>query len=322
MPDPTAAELPDAAARAMYRAILRDGGRVRAADVQDEDAAALQTLIELGLLKRYASDGFFSAVDPRAVSARMSADLRSAGTRLLTRAEELPELLGDLTDAYDSSPRRFDRGGSTTIVEGMEEIRHLVSQLAEEMPHEVLSAQPGGARPTEAMDDIVDHSRHYIERGGAMRTLYEATALLDGPTVELAARLSEVGNTPRVLPFGFTRMIIFERTVAVIPASPDTSSAAFVEDPPTVAFLVALFEQHWQIAERVNWAGLAAGAAESRTPSQVGRLLAQGFTQRAIATRLGLSERTVAGHIARLRELYDAETLFQLGWQMRGEPRA
>jgi uncharacterized protein YciI len=33
---------------------------------------------------------------------------------------------------------------------------------------------------------------------------------------------------------------------------------------------------------------------------------------------MGLSERTVAGHIDRLRELYDAETLFQLGRQMRG----
>ncbi|MFF3074084.1 hypothetical protein [Kitasatospora sp. NPDC057936] len=53
-------------------------------------------------------------------------------------------------------------------------------------------------------------------------------------------------------------------------------------------------------------------------PRDGGRLLAQGLTQRAIAGRMGSSERTVAGHIARLRELYDAETLFQLGRQMRG----
>ncbi|WP_158707014.1 MULTISPECIES: helix-turn-helix domain-containing protein [Streptomyces] len=48
------------------------------------------------------------------------------------------------------------------------------------------------------------------------------------------------------------------------------------------------------------------------------RLLARGLTQRAIAGRMGLSERTVAGHIARLRELYDAQTLFQPGRRMRG----
>ncbi|MFD0564291.1 LuxR C-terminal-related transcriptional regulator [Kitasatospora saccharophila] len=65
-------------------------------------------------------------------------------------------------------------------------------------------------------------------------------------------------------------------------------------------------------------------SAPARTAAdQIGRLLAQGLTQKAIATRLGLSERTVAGHISRLRDRYGAETLFQLGWLMRkGERHA
>ncbi|MFF2747947.1 hypothetical protein ACFVVA_20670 [Kitasatospora sp. NPDC058048] len=46
--------------------------------------------------------------------------------------------------------------------------------------------------------------------------------------------------------------------------------------------------------------------------------VARGLTQRAIAGRMGLGERTVAGHIARLRELFDAETLFQWGRRRRG----
>ncbi|MFJ2578417.1 LuxR C-terminal-related transcriptional regulator [Kitasatospora aureofaciens] len=41
----------------------------------------------------------------------------------------------------------------------------------------------------------------------------------------------------------------------------------------------------------------------ARIGEQVSHLLAKGLRQRAIAGRLGLSERTVAGHIARLREL-------------------
>ncbi|WP_371517930.1 hypothetical protein [Kitasatospora sp. NBC_01300] len=36
-------------------------------------------------------------------------------------------------------------------------------------------------------------------------------------------------------------------------------------------------------------------------------------------TRLDLSERTVAGHIARPREPHDAEALFRLVRQMRGD---
>ncbi|MEU7090860.1 LuxR C-terminal-related transcriptional regulator [Streptomyces viridifaciens] len=48
-------------------------------------------------------------------------------------------------------------------------------------------------------------------------------------------------------------------------------------------------------------------------------MLARGLTQRAVATRLGLSERTVAGHISRLRDRYGAQTLFHLGWHLNGE---
>ncbi|MER7846681.1 LuxR family transcriptional regulator [Kitasatospora sp. NPDC096077] len=315
MADP---ELPDAAARELYRAILAGGGRIRIADIPAERADTVQSLLDLGLLKPYITTGSLGAVNPRAVSARLGADLRAAGTRLLQRAEQLPYLLGDLTDAYDTAPRRHDQTGTTRIVEGADDIRHRIIQLSEELCHEALSLQPGGARPADAIDDIVAHAGSFVASGGSMRTIYESTARLDGPTVQLAARLTDIGCHIRVTAFALTKMMIFDRTVAVIPASADHNAAAFVEDPATVAFLADVFERFWQLSEGVNWTALAAGSADSAMHEKVGRLLVQGLTQRAIAGRLGLSERTVAGHIARLRELYDAETLFQLGWQMRG----
>ncbi|MGW3038631.1 LuxR C-terminal-related transcriptional regulator [Kitasatospora sp. NPDC001159] len=309
--------LPDEAARELYRAILREGGRIRIADIPEPDAATVQRLLDLGLLKPYISDGVLSAVNPRSVSARIAADLRATGTRLLAQAEKLPDLLGDLTAAYDTAPRRHDRTGAIHIVEGSENIRHRISQLTEEFRHEGLSLQPGGARPAGAADDIVEHARRYLEGGGSIRTIYEAAARFDGPTVRLAARLTAAGGHIRVAPFSFSKMMILDRAVAVIPASAELDRAAFVEDSATVVFLAEVFERYWQLAEGLNWAALASGSIDASAHKQVGDLLALGLTQRAIASRLGLSERTVAAHIARLRELYDAETLFQLGWQMR-----
>ena len=61
-----------------------------------------------------------------------------------------------------------------------------------------------------------------------------------------------------------------------------------------------ILDAAWAVVQEAGWSGL---------------------TQRAVATRLGLSERTVAGHISRLREKYGAQTLFQLGWLMRGSRR-
>ncbi|MFJ9772771.1 LuxR C-terminal-related transcriptional regulator [Kitasatospora sp. NPDC101157] len=310
--------LPDDAARELYRAILREGGRIKISDIPEENAEAVQTLLDLGLLKPYISTGSLSAINPRSVTARIGADLRAAGTRLLVQAEELPDLLSDLTDAYDTAPRRHDHTGTFRLVEGFENIQHRISQLSEELCHEALSLQPGGARPMDAADDIVAHVSAYLNAGGSIHTIYESAARLDGPTARLAARLTDIGCHIRVAPFALSKMMIFDRAVAVIPASVDLNAAVFVEDPATVTFLAEVFERFWQLSEGVNWAALADGSAGSPVHEQVGRLLAQGLTQRAIASRLGLSERTVAGHIARLRELYDAETLFQLGWQMRG----
>ncbi|MGF1430421.1 hypothetical protein ACQRUO_28425, partial [Kitasatospora sp. LaBMicrA B282] len=71
-------------------------------------------------------------------------------------------------------------------------------------------------------------------------------------------------------------------------------------------------------AAAVAPAGTPAAEAAGGVREAVVRLLATGLTQRAVAVRLRLSERTVAGHLAELRAEYDADTLFQLGWQLRG----
>jgi sugar-specific transcriptional regulator TrmB len=313
------AALPDAAARALYLAVLREGGRIRAAEVGPADRAALQRLVELGLLVPQLQDAAYSAIDPRAATERIGTEIRLQGARLLTEAEQLPELMGDLTRAYDATPKR--RGDSTGVryISGKEQIRHELGQLSQEFPNEGLTAQPGGPRLPTEMPDALDRARRYRERGGTLRTLYERSAKLDPATVRFAAQTAQLGSTTRVLAVPFKRFLVFDRAVAVIPAASDYSSAAVVDDPATVAFAADTFETLWQQAEGVNWASLAAGSAEPAVHERVAGLLAQGLTQRSIASRLGLSERTVASHIARLRELYDAETLFQLGWHMRGE---
>ncbi|MFJ4185962.1 LuxR C-terminal-related transcriptional regulator [Kitasatospora sp. NPDC089509] len=315
MADP---ELPDAAARDLYRAILAGGGRIRAAEVLPADRAALDRLVELGLLVQQSVDDSYSAVDPRSVAERIRADIRRTGARLLAEADRIPDQLRDLTLAYDTAPRREPGHGGTRIITGKAEIRHQVEQLTQEFPGENLAAQPGAARDAGQLAESLVRTRRFLERGGTIRCLFERDARADAPSVSYAAAASRLGCAIRALDGPFKRFLVFDRAVAVIPADPGLNSAAVVDDPATVAFIVDAFEQLWCRSEVVDWASLADGPPVSAVHEQVGRLLAKGLTQRSIAARLNLSERTVAGHIARLRELYDAETLFQLGWQMRG----
>ncbi|MER7584422.1 LuxR C-terminal-related transcriptional regulator [Kitasatospora sp. NPDC097691] len=312
-----AIEEPDEAARRLYLAIIAEGGRIPCAGVADTDRAALQQLIDIGLLMVNPMDRCYTAVSPRSVSDRLGAELRSEATRLLVRAENLPGALDGLTRAYDAMPRPSGRAGGAVHVEGHVHIRQRISQLVSDCRFEVLTAQPGH-RPADTLQVALRQDVQLLQRGCALRTIYQPVALAERPALAYAEEVTRHGSLIRVLDEPFQRLIVFDRTVAVISASDDNSTAAFISDPATITFLVGTFERDWARADTTE-AAAALGQGPARTiPDRVGRLLARGLTQRAVATRLGLSERTVAAHISRLRDRYGAQTLFQLGWLMRG----
>ncbi|GJF29071.1 hypothetical protein KNE206_17710 [Kitasatospora sp. NE20-6] len=312
--------LPDEGARQLYQRLLDEGGRVPADSVPADDRAALDRLLLVGLVTR--TEGSYCVVSPRAVSGRLGDELRTAATRLLVRAESLPEMLDGLTKAYDGAlPRPEPSSGGGFQVVGREQIRQQIVRLANDCRDEILTAQPG-PRPAETLAQALRVERPVLERGCRMRTLYQPSALTEPAAVAYATAVTALGARARVLDAPFQRMLAFDRSTAVISAADDHGAAVVVTDIAVVAYLVAVFERDWAGADVVQWADLG---RPHRSPSaageRVGRLLAQGLTQRAVATRLGLSERTVAGHISQLRDRYGARTLFQLGWLMRGSRR-
>ncbi|RKE20199.1 LuxR C-terminal-related transcriptional regulator [Streptomyces sp. TLI_171] len=309
--------LPNEAERALYREIVQQGGRVMFREAMQQHPAATLRLIELGLLAHHTVDEALTAVNPRAAGGRIGARMRAEGAGLLLRAEEATALLEPLTQAYESARGQVDRSTVVRHVRDVEQIRHGILQVQSETREEILAAQPGGARPHRFLQQSLEITRQNLAAGVSLRTVYQPGAIADPVTTAYAAEVTELGERVRVLDEPFTRVLLFDRRAAIIPAAADNSSAAFVEDPAVVAVLVEGFERDWARAERVDWRALAGRPRRTGVPDELGALLAQGLTQRAIASRLGLSERTVAGHIARLREHHEAETLFQLGWLMR-----
>ncbi|WP_280728199.1 winged helix-turn-helix transcriptional regulator [Kitasatospora sp. MAA4] len=308
----------DAAARAFYLAVVSAGGWVKADDLCPQDAPVLARLLELGLVRGLPGGTFYSAVSPRAFAGRAGGELRERSARLLRQAEEVPTALDELAQAYDAAPRRIERTGVVETVQDRDTIRHRIAQLVADTSTEMLTAQPGGNRPADHLVWAMEQDVPFLRAGGVMRTLYQPVARVDPATIEYAVTVAPYGARIRVLDEDFQRMLIFDRSVAVIPASADMGSAAFIEDPTTVEVMVELFERDWRRAERVQWGSAHAAPDAGAVAARIGLLLAGGLSQRAIAGRLGLSERTVAGHIARLRDEHEAETLFQLGWLMRG----
>jgi sugar-specific transcriptional regulator TrmB len=307
----TVPALPDEPARALYLALLAKGGLFHPQDLPVGDAAALRRLRETGLVVQQQGQALWTVVDPRLAGGRLGAQLRSAGLELLARADEQPELLGELTDAYDRAPRLAAGRSVIQHVDDQAQIQQRVEQLVLASSWEILAAHPGGAREFPDLPQAKESARELHRRGVSTRVLYQPGARRDARTIEYAAYVTALSTRVRVLDEPFLRLMVFDRETAVISSAHDNFLAAFVEDPVVVGLVVDQFERDWARAERVRWDG--------SPPDPLVALLARGLTQRAIATRLGLSERTVAERISRLREEYDVQTLFQLGWQIGGE---
>ncbi|WP_143200001.1 LuxR C-terminal-related transcriptional regulator [Kitasatospora sp. CB01950] len=317
MADPAPLPAPvDDRARCLYLEILEAGGRIAVDRIADPQRPALDELLRAGLLIPDGLGGSYLAVDPRLVAETLGTEMNTEAARLLNRAERLPGRLDPLIAAYESHARPIEPASCDVQVIGREQIRRRIAQLVADCREEALTAQPG-----ELLPGVLEASFHQelpvLRRGCRIRTLYRPRLLADPSAIRYAAAFTEAGGEIRLLDEPFQRAMVFDRCTAVVPAVEDHSRAALILDPATVATIVAGFERDWARAERVRW-DLLLGTAPTRTAAdQIARLLATGLTQRAVATRLGLSERTVAAHIARLREQYEAETLFQLGWLMR-----
>ncbi|MFD7642963.1 LuxR C-terminal-related transcriptional regulator [Kitasatospora sp. NPDC059795] len=303
--------------KALYLAVLA-AGRVSMREVMEQDAAAAARLLELGLLTYYQLDSWVAAVDPRTAAVRLGATLREHATGLLARADRVTTGLGELAESYDGAQRRTEARPGIVHLNSPEQIRHRLLMIEADYREEGLAAQPGPRLPEHLVDNARTHAA--LDRGAVVEVLYQPVARYATHTVAYAADATDWGVRVRVLDEPFARMMIFDRQVAVIAASTRSLAAAFVDDPVVIDHLVGVFQRDFARAVRVPWRDLA-GRQLPETPHRIAELLATGLTQRAVASRLGLSERTVAAHIARLRDRYDAETLYQLGWLMRDGAR-
>ncbi|OKJ16751.1 LuxR C-terminal-related transcriptional regulator [Kitasatospora sp. CB01950] len=303
--------------KALYLAVPA-AGRVSMREVVEQDAAAATRLLELGRPEHYQVGGRVGAVDPRTIGRRLGDTLREHATGLPARADRVTTGFDALAESYDGAQRRGEPDGGILYLTSREQIQNRLPAVEAEYREEGLAAQPG-VRPPEFLDDD-SRMRRALARGVTADVLYRPVSRRTPHTVAHCAAATGRGVRVRVLDEPFARMMIFDRRVAVISASADNGAAAFIEDPVVIDHLVGVLQRDFARAVRVPWRDLA-GRKLPETPCRIAELLATGLTRRAVASRLGRSERTVAAHIARLREHYDAETLFQLGRLMRDGTR-
>jgi DNA-binding transcriptional ArsR family regulator len=300
-------------ARELYRQAVRSQGRILAMEIGSDGKRSLDELIDIGLLvSDMDSPGVFIAVDPKQLSMGLSAAWQRKALDLLTRAAALPGDLQELADAYHAPEQA---GGTIEYVRGKVLINQRLQQLVTGGSEEILAAQPGGPRPPEALDKVVGRDLETLRRGTALRTIYHPSTRYHAPTRDYVATVTQAGAQVRTLDEPYTRLIVIDRRSAVIPVADDLNLAAFIYDQAIVSYLVdEVFERNWSRSLDFDGSRAVPHQVVSRLRQTIIDLLLGGVNHRVIARRLGISERTLARHLAEMREDYQVESLFQLGY--------
>jgi hypothetical protein len=281
---------------------------------------ALDLLVSLNLLVHDRATLRYVPVDPSTVSSHVVTPMSQQGAELLTESSEWARAFGQLSQSWRRSPSSA-RGPITEFHDRA--IGTFIEGAVRESELELLTAQPQATRDSAQvsvaarLSVAAQREIAALDRGVKMRTLYQHSARRHAPTRQWVTEVTAHGAEVRTLDEFFNRMIVIDRRLAIIPGAPDLSIAIAIREPGLVTYLVDVFERAWERArafsntERTMMHDIA---KEQRAMTI--RMLIEGHSDPVSAKRLGVSARTFAAYVADLKEEYDAETRFQLGYTM------
>ncbi|WP_189711222.1 helix-turn-helix domain-containing protein [Streptomyces phaeofaciens] len=234
--------------------------------------------------------------------------------------QERRHLANELSDAFEPfmaiSAQGKPNTHAITVLEGFSRINAAIELATAECRSEILTVQPGGGRSENALNEAVKLGQDVIERGITMRTLYQHTARHSQGTLAYAERMSHGNVEIRTLEELIERLMVFDRTVAFIPARDDRKIALELRHPGLVDYLVKVFDQQWARAvpllEETPYAPPIDGI--SGVQMSIAKLLVEGHVDEAIARRLGMNVRTCRAHIAKLAAALGSGSRAQLGF--------
>lgn len=311
-------ELFEGVATGLYEQVLSDGG-LSADDprlVDDTiEKRAFDLLVELGLLQLDETRKTWRPLEPSNAQSRVVTPLGTEGARLIEESARWASAFAGLTQSWRRSPAASE-SGPFVYLHG-EAISPYLTALVSDAQEELLTAQPQAMRSVKTVNEATVRDVAALQRGVAMRTIYQHSARRHPATHGYVAKVTEHGAEVRTLDEFFNRMIVVDRQVALIPAAESLATAVVVREPAIVAYLVDVFD-------RAFARGRPFASGEQRVMKEIAseqramtiRMLIEGHADAVSAKRLGVSPRTYAGYVAELKQEYDAETRFQLGYTM------
>ncbi|SES33303.1 helix-turn-helix transcriptional regulator [Lentzea albida] len=274
---------------------------------------AFERLKELGLVRHHRDRGVV-AMDPvvgieKLIEGRIEA-LNEELRNVSAARTAIPLLLED-QQAGRLSPVSSD----IERIEGLDEIRARLDDLAFFAHREVMAMQPDGPLSAAYIEAARPLDLRCLRRGVRMRTIVLHEAVADDRTERYVQELVALGANVRSVEHSMERMIIYDRTVAVVPIDPGNSArgALIIRQPSLVTSMIALFERVWSDARPVV-ASEAPPSTEEHLQlleKKILTVLSNSSKDEIAAREMGMSVRTFRRHVAELMTRLGASNRFQ-----------
>jgi DNA-binding CsgD family transcriptional regulator len=196
---------------------------------------------------------------------------------------------------------------------GRARIRTRLTELVGTTRHEHLSMYPEPVFDSATVKAAAPLDHDLLDRGVGVLSL-GVPAVADDATTAHGLELDQRGMRYRELSVQPTKMIIFDRRVAILPLDPIGTSNGALEltASATVQNLAEWFMRRWDLA-RTPESRLGAAVQLTDRERAIIALLAAGHTDSSAAAQLGLSLRTVAYAVRGLMDRFGVQNRFQLG---------
>lgn len=328
----------DAEIRAVYAALVshgpldatRLGGFAVPGVASHRIQQVLAELITLCLVVRGARGEYLAASPDTAAEAVAEeydariTDQEAQLIRLRQQATDLRSRIAALRPTYRGARAERPDDPAVRVISGGAQARSVLDQLLAEARREVLICHPDMLHPGGPGTDIdpgvsadlatVPMSRYLLlaTRGVELRMLGRHCARFDRLAAPLADSAMATGIRIRTAPEPPPPMTIVDRVVAFV-AGADYGDAVVIREPATVAVLVSVFGYAWCGARALSRGRQEAREVVEETRLRILQLLAEGLTDKAVAARLGIAERTCREHVAALYNHLKVRSRFQAG---------
>ncbi|GIG62688.1 hypothetical protein Lfu02_70600 [Longispora fulva] len=294
----------------VYRALLAHPGSTLAAlaDATGWDRARVRrrtvALEDLGLLTRMPSRPLRFAPAPPDLAVELLA---------LSRREEIERArigAARLAEEFQAAP-----APAVHVVRGREAVAQRLTRAARAARNEVLVL---GRVPFLGGRHELAHE--LLARGVGLRAVHRPAELDSAEELRAVRDLVDRDAQARVLDAIPLELVIVDRGTALVPVVlADELAVVELRSSALLDGYVALFDLLWQRATPLfPVAGSDSGTVLTRSDEEILALCAAGLTDRTIARRLGVAQRTVERRMHDLMDRLGARTRFQAGLRAAG----